>query len=107
MSKLGGERDSVQEPIINYAVSEPSAEYRAPDGSKIIVETKSAHKLDGMAEALDQIRRYHVETPPGEGAENRTRAILYELLHLKYPNHGRMFTAILNAHLTAQRASIR
>jgi len=28
-----------------------------------IVETKAAHKIDGIAEALDQIRRYHNEAP--------------------------------------------
>lgn len=27
------------------------------------VETKAAHKVDGISEALDQIRRYHRETP--------------------------------------------
>jgi len=37
MSKLGGERESVQEPIIGY-VSEPTAEYRTPDGRKIILD---------------------------------------------------------------------
>jgi len=34
-----------------------------------------------------------------EGAENRTRAILHELLHLKYPNHGKMFNSLLQAYL--------
>jgi len=29
----------------------------------IVVETKAAGRLDGIAEALDQIRRYQVETP--------------------------------------------
>lgn len=29
----------------------------------IVVETKAAHKLDGVAEGMDQIRRYHLETP--------------------------------------------
>ena len=28
-----------------------------------VVETKSAHKRDGLAEGVDQIRRYHRETP--------------------------------------------
>lgn len=31
--------------------------------------------------------------------EVRTKAIVHELLHLKYPNHGRMFTALLVAYL--------
>ena len=29
----------------------------------VIVETKSANKRDGLAEGVDQIRRYHAETP--------------------------------------------
>jgi len=28
-----------------------------------IIETKAAYKIDGIAEALDQIRRYHRECP--------------------------------------------
>jgi type I restriction enzyme R subunit len=41
------------------------------------VETKASHKLGGMAEALDQVRRYHRETP-------EAMAILqvYTLTHL-------------------------
>ncbi len=31
--------------------------------------------------------------------ERRSRAILHELLHLKYPNHGRMFRSLLNSYL--------
>ena len=31
--------------------------------------------------------------------ETRLRAILHELLHLRYPNHGRMFNVMLNTHL--------
>jgi len=29
----------------------------------IVVETKAAHRVEGIAEALDQIRRYHLEGP--------------------------------------------
>lgn len=29
----------------------------------------------------------------------RTRIIVHELLHLKYPNHGKMFKALLKAYL--------
>ena len=29
----------------------------------------------------------------------RSKAIIHELLHLKYPNHGKMFTALLNTYL--------
>lgn len=30
----------------------------------------------------------------------RTKAILHELLHLKYPNHGKMFTTLLNLYMS-------
>jgi len=42
-----------------------------------IVETKSAHKVEGIAEALDQIRRYHRETP-----ELLAMLQVYALTHL-------------------------
>jgi predicted metal-dependent hydrolase len=35
----------------------------------------------------------------GEGTETRAGAILHELLHLKFPNHGKMFNSLLNAYL--------
>lgn len=31
--------------------------------------------------------------------KKRAEVILHELLHLKYPNHGRMFKTMLNAYL--------
>ena len=31
--------------------------------------------------------------------ETSLRAILHELLHLRYPNHGRMFNLMLETHL--------
>ncbi len=31
--------------------------------------------------------------------EVRVKVILHELLHLKYPNHGKMFNLLLNAYL--------
>lgn len=34
-----------------------------------------------------------------EPIESRLRKILHELLHLKYPNHGRMFNLLLNIYL--------
>ena len=34
-----------------------------------------------------------------EPLEVRAYAIVHELLHLKYPNHGKMFNSLLNAHL--------
>ena len=43
-----------------------------------IVETKSAHKRDGLALGVDQIRRYHRETP-----EMFTTAQLYVVTHLR------------------------
>ena len=35
----------------------------------------------------------------GEPEEVRSRAILHELLHLRYPNHGRMFRLLLDTYL--------
>ena len=34
-----------------------------------------------------------------ETIEVRSRTILHELLHLKYPNHGRLFNILLNIYL--------
>jgi len=31
--------------------------------------------------------------------ENRAQVIIHELLHLKYPNHGRMFKSMMNVYL--------
>lgn len=42
-----------------------------------IAETKAAHKIDGIAEALDQIRRYHNEAP-----EIMAVLQIYSLTHL-------------------------
>jgi len=38
-----------------------------------------------------------------EPLEARARAILHELLHLKFPNHGKMFSSLLNAYLAGAR----
>jgi hypothetical protein len=34
-----------------------------------------------------------------ELAETRSKVIVNELLHLKYPNHGKMFKTLYNSHL--------
>ncbi len=34
-----------------------------------------------------------------EAKEVRFKAILHELLHLKYPNHGKMFNSLLDTYL--------
>jgi predicted metal-dependent hydrolase len=34
-----------------------------------------------------------------EPSEIVSKVIVHELLHLKYPNHGKMFKALLKAHL--------
>lgn len=39
-----------------------------------------------------------------EGVETRARAVLEELLHLKFPNHGKMFRSLLNAYLARLRS---
>lgn len=35
----------------------------------------------------------------GEPYDVRLRVILHELLHLRYPNHGKMFSTLLNSYL--------
>lgn len=39
-----------------------------------------------------------------EPEEVRARTILHELLHLRYPNHGRMFRMLLDIHLRKRAA---
>ena len=34
-----------------------------------------------------------------ETRQKRAKAILHELLHLKYPNHGKMFASLLEAYM--------
>jgi predicted metal-dependent hydrolase len=34
-----------------------------------------------------------------ELAETRSKVIVHELLHLKYPNHGKMFKTLYNSYL--------
>lgn len=34
-----------------------------------------------------------------ETKEVRYKVVIHELLHLKYPNHGKMFNALLNTYL--------
>jgi predicted metal-dependent hydrolase len=34
-----------------------------------------------------------------EESETRSRVIVHELLHLKYPNHGKMFKTLYNSYL--------
>jgi len=38
-----------------------------------------------------------------EPEDARSKAILHELLHIKYPNHGRMFRALLNIYLKKEK----
>ena len=35
-----------------------------------------------------------------QSKDKRAKAIVHELLHLKYPNHGKMFNSMLIAHLS-------
>jgi len=39
----------------------------------------------------------------GESADFRAEVIVHELLHLQVPNHGRVFRALLAAHLSEVR----
>lgn len=34
-----------------------------------------------------------------ESKEVKAKAIVHELLHMKYPNHGKMFNTLLTVHL--------
>jgi len=38
--------------------------------------------------------------------EFRREVIIHELLHLKLPNHGRLFRALLKAHLTSSKPAV-
>lgn len=38
--------------------------------------------------------------------EFRREVIIHELLHLKLPNHGRLFRALLRAHMTTSEPSV-
>ncbi len=35
-----------------------------------------------------------------ESTETRSKVIVHELLHLKYPNHGKMFKSLYKTHLS-------
>ena len=35
-----------------------------------------------------------------QAQDKRAKAIAHELLHMKYPNHGKMFSSLLVAHLS-------
>ena len=43
----------------------------------------------------------------GQPAAFRTEAIVHELLHLKVPNHGRLFRALLRAYLAKDESTRR
>lgn len=43
----------------------------------LFVETKAAHKIEGISEALEQVKRYHIETP-----EAMALFQIYALTHL-------------------------
>lgn len=43
----------------------------------------------------------------GESLEVRSQAIVHELLHMKYPNHGKMFNSLLITHLRNKGINIR
>jgi len=42
-----------------------------------------------------------------ENEEKRLRVIIEELLHMKIPNHGKMFKSMLNAYLSQAGTVIR
>lgn len=42
-----------------------------------------------------------------EPVEVRAKAIVHELLHMRYPNHGKMFNTLLNTHLKNRGIKVR
>lgn len=42
-----------------------------------------------------------------EEFETRAKVIVHELLHLKYPNHGKMFESLLKIHLGKKGIKLR
>jgi hypothetical protein len=48
---------------------------------------------------LDAESRSGITDHLGEPASFRAEVIVHELLHLKIPNHGKLFKALLKAHL--------
>lgn len=42
-----------------------------------------------------------------EPKETRSRAIVHELLHLRYPTHGRMFNRLLDIHLRKEAQRLK
>ncbi|MDW8383003.1 MAG: HsdR family type I site-specific deoxyribonuclease [Verrucomicrobiota bacterium] len=55
----------------------------------IVVETKAATRLEGIAEALDQIRRYHAEAP-----DLMAQAQLFALTHLVQFFYGATWSSL-------------
>ncbi|GMR10551.1 MAG: hypothetical protein BMS9Abin28_1372 [Anaerolineae bacterium] len=171
---IGGERAAVQNPFIRYA-DEAGWTYLPPDEALRMRRGEDGLALHEVAEALDQLRRYHREGPEltallqiqalthlvhfyygptwnlsgkalfnwkdeaageyetlvkyfvqprrllrvptdyicsGLGrltfdtdllyqpAHFRAEAIVHELLHLKVPNHGKLFRSLLHSHLS-------
>jgi len=39
--------------------------------------------------------------------DERAKAIVHELLHLRYPNHGEMFNSMLKTHLSKKGISLK
>ena len=67
----------------------------------VLVETKSAHKKDGMSEAMEQIRRYHEEGP-----ENLAVLQLFGITHLHKFLYGVTWnTAFKNVYDWRQEAA--
>ena len=52
-----------------------------------------------MGQLLKQGRLTFDKSLLNEPEEVRFRVILHELLHLKYPNHGKMFNSLLDTYL--------
>lgn len=69
---------------------------------KIGVEVKEIHlrKMKRKWASCSSKGRLTFDTSLlNESKETRLKTILHELLHFRYPNHGRMFNLLLNTYL--------
>ena len=77
----------------------------------LVIECKNASKDEAIALGIDQIRRYHEETPEvmtpemlfkANEAQKPTILLMIdrnELLHFSVPNHGKLLKSLMRAHL--------
>ena len=69
---------------------------------KVGVEAKEIHLRDMKRKWASCSSKGRLTFDPSllsKPVRTRAEVILHELLHLKYPNHGRMFKLLLNTYL--------